>query len=133
MSKPITETNDPLHSALCELISGMSALNMPPQERKHTQQEFYLSEVDENAHHAMEHLRAVAELIDQALKERGCNWKLEQVKEIVQKAKFTCMNWQDLEERQITVAWEFIKELRKRDQDIDEFWERVLQEASGNK
>lgn len=63
MSKPFRDDkNYPISSAISEIISGMSALNMAPDpidpEEKVTHRPVYLSECDAWAKHSMEHFRA---------------------------------------------------------------------------
>ena len=59
MSEPLTHT-DPLHGIASEIISAMSALNMPPDPMETPKGE-YLSERDNMVRHAMEHLKAAME------------------------------------------------------------------------
>ena len=61
MSEPFRLHGDnPIHSAMLEIISAMSALNMPPEPLAKPEGE-YLSETDVWAKHAMEHLNAACE------------------------------------------------------------------------
>lgn len=69
MSAPKNDYEDPLHGALCEIISAQSSLNMYPAPIEGPPRR-YLSESDEWAQHAMEHLHAAFDLIARALKER---------------------------------------------------------------
>lgn len=72
MSAPFDHYEDPLQGALNELVSAMSALNMkadpvnPPPVREPNSRPVYLSESDNVAKHAMEHLHAVFDLINKA-------------------------------------------------------------------
>lgn len=72
MSDPTPNFDQPVHSAVHEIISAMSALNMPPSpetdeamladiEKK--QGVVYLSQSDKWAAHAMEHLQTAVELL----------------------------------------------------------------------
>lgn len=62
MSKPFEHYEDPFNGVANEIVSAMSALNMPAQPIKDPSPEaFYLSETDAWANHAMEHLRAACE------------------------------------------------------------------------
>lgn len=56
--KPFTEDTDPLRGGMNEIISAMSSLNMPAEQIKEpTKEEFYLSQTDRWANHAVEHLK----------------------------------------------------------------------------
>lgn len=76
MSKPILESENPIQGAMNEVVSAMSALNMeaspvqPAPVREPDSRPIYLSESDEWAKHAMEHLHAVATLLNRAHQER---------------------------------------------------------------
>lgn len=76
MSDPILECEDPIQGAMNELVSAMSALNMeadpviPPPVREPNSRPVYLSESDNWAKHAMEHMHAVFELLQRAHKAR---------------------------------------------------------------
>jgi hypothetical protein len=59
MSEPRTRSKDKIAGAIQEVVSAMSALNMPPEKRKPTNTEAeYLSEVDAWAFHSYQHLKA---------------------------------------------------------------------------
>ena len=77
MSTPINPNNvqprSALQSALCEIISAESSLNMPPDPIPYDEgrdgdleRARYLSEIDCNASHAMEHLRSAFALVNRA-------------------------------------------------------------------
>lgn len=68
MSEPKKRYEDKIQGALNELVSAMSALNMHPDPIPNS--EGYLSETDGWAKHAMEHMHAVFELLNEAHKER---------------------------------------------------------------
>lgn len=70
MGKPFLDAENPIQGALCEVISAMSSLNMAPQPISHPHDQFYLSQVDATAAHAMEHMHAVCELLRRAEHER---------------------------------------------------------------
>jgi hypothetical protein len=70
MSAPGTDSKNPIQGALVELVSAMSALNMAPEPKDHAPEEFYLSQVDAMAAHAMEHLRAAFAYMSQVAQER---------------------------------------------------------------
>jgi len=73
MSAPITRAlpdPNPIQSAMNELVSAMSSLNMAPQPMKYDPKDFYLSQVDAMAAHSMEHMRATFDLLRQAEQER---------------------------------------------------------------
>jgi hypothetical protein len=58
MGEPKTRSKDKIAGAIGEVVSAMSALNMPPEKRKPTNTEAeYLSEVDAWAYHAYQHLK----------------------------------------------------------------------------
>jgi len=73
MGTPITGMEDPVHGAVIEIISAMSALNMEPRpledhelepeilERKKAGDVVYLSQSDGWASHAMKHLETAAD------------------------------------------------------------------------
>lgn len=71
MSKPETNINvsNPVQSALNEVVSAMSALNMEPRPLDKPEGD-YLSERDAWAKHAMEHLRAAVQLLNKAWQDR---------------------------------------------------------------
>jgi hypothetical protein len=60
-------TEDPILSAMHEIMNAISALNMPPQPIHPTEQRpdnnGYLSDVDYWAEHAVEHMRAALECL----------------------------------------------------------------------
>ena len=61
MSEPRTRSKDKIAGAIQEVVSAMSALNMPPEKRKPTNTEAeYLSEVDAWAFHAYQHLKVAS-------------------------------------------------------------------------
>lgn len=62
MSKPITDVaeRDALQSAMCEVVSGISALNMYPEPNG---KEGFLSQTDEMAKHSIEHFSAAFDLL----------------------------------------------------------------------
>jgi len=66
MGKPFLDAENPIQGAMCEVISAMSSLNMAPQPMKHDPKDFYLSQTDARASHAMEHMQAVCELLRRA-------------------------------------------------------------------
>lgn len=72
MGDPIKHCQDPINGAVNEIISAQSALNMPPKLVPGTPQEWpdgrppFLSEADEWAKHAYEHLNAAIDLLRRA-------------------------------------------------------------------
>jgi len=74
MSEPRKRDHDAdkIQSALCEIVSAMSALNMEPDPLKvPIGKGFYLSELDGWAAHCMEHLHAVFEYLSEIYQERA--------------------------------------------------------------
>ncbi len=70
--KPITNHPDPLHGAVSEIISAMSALNMEPNPLPIAEQTGrYLSETDGWAKHAMEHLQEACNQLTKAQQENA--------------------------------------------------------------
>jgi hypothetical protein len=68
MSAPFLDVKDALLGVLNEVVSAMSSLNMYPDPIQGA--EGYTSQVDANAKHAMEHLRAAFDLASRASQER---------------------------------------------------------------
>ena len=68
MGEPIRDYEDPLHGVLHEIISAESSLNMPPRPVEGSPG-LFLSEVDQNVSHAVEHLRAAFELAQRGQRE----------------------------------------------------------------
>lgn len=67
MGDPRKEYENLLQGALIEIISAQSSLNMQPNPvKKPPKDARYLSELDEWAKHAMEHLRAAFDLVRRA-------------------------------------------------------------------
>jgi len=67
MSDPFpVHKSHPVHGALLEIVSAMSALNMQPEALPEPKGE-YLSETDRWAEHAMEHLNRAIENLSEAL------------------------------------------------------------------
>ncbi len=56
-------TTDPAHAAISELISAMSALNMEPSPKPASEGATYLSDTDEWAAHAYEHIAAAIDML----------------------------------------------------------------------
>lgn len=70
MSTPFTEAEDPVGGAISEISSAISALNMEPSPIKKTLEEWEessrsLAETDEWAAHAVEHMRAAIQYMQQ--------------------------------------------------------------------
>jgi hypothetical protein len=58
---------DLIYNAMLETVSGISSLHMAPEPRKHGEDEFYLSEIEGNVYHAVEHFRHVVDVLGKAL------------------------------------------------------------------
>lgn len=64
MGAPRTEYSDKLQGAMIEILSAISALNMPPQPMSEpVGNKEFLSETDHWVAHAIEHLEAATKLI----------------------------------------------------------------------
>lgn len=88
MSDPIESRDEPIRGALCEIISGMSALNMAPEPRDHAPDEFYLSQVDAMAHHAMEHFQVACRMLNRAEQEKEkLQWEIHKLRCEIAKLK----------------------------------------------
>lgn len=74
MSDPTLTYEDKIQGALNELVSAISALNMPPEPIENVEpneyRPLYLSETDGMVQHAMEHISATLKLLDEAHRER---------------------------------------------------------------
>lgn len=80
MSSPIEKYEDKIQGALNELVSAMSALNMPPDPilrpdliergKEVFGRPMFLTELDSWVKHSYEHLHAVFTLLNEAHKER---------------------------------------------------------------
>lgn len=68
MSAPFPDHDDPLRGAMSELVSAQSSLNMYADPIPGATG--YVSETDANVKHAMEHLRAVLELLNRVWRVR---------------------------------------------------------------
>ena len=68
MSAPRLDAEDPLQGVMSEIVSAQSSLNMYPDPIVGATG--YVSQTDENARHAMEHLHAAFALVDRACKDR---------------------------------------------------------------
>lgn len=68
MSEPTISNPNKFIGATLEIVSAMSALNMPPQPLEKPKGE-YLSQSDHWVNHAMEHLRAALDYITECEKE----------------------------------------------------------------
>jgi hypothetical protein len=67
MSRPRTDYDDPLYGITAELIAAQSALNMEPLPKKELRPgAHYLSDLDEWAAHAYEHITAALKLAHRA-------------------------------------------------------------------
>lgn len=72
MSDPKTTTDDPIRSAMSEILSAQSALNMYPDPiPPNSDEPRHLADSDRWAQHAQEHLVAAFDLIRQAYDERA--------------------------------------------------------------
>lgn len=72
MSVPMTTCTDPILAAMNEIMSGMSALNMPPDPiPKETlgEDDMFLSDTDRMASHAIDHLHAALTFLNKAHRE----------------------------------------------------------------
>lgn len=75
MSNPIIKSDNPILSAMNEIVSGISALNMPPEPIENNNCEnlgrsLFLSESDNMVKHAIEHFRAAIALLNEAYKQK---------------------------------------------------------------
>lgn len=76
MSTPNKSYENPVQGALNEIISAMSALNMPPEPIEEPNKvtcdyrPLFLSETDGMVQHAMEHMSAACEVLYKAYQER---------------------------------------------------------------
>jgi hypothetical protein len=70
MSEPRLNYPDPLYGAAMEACSAQSALNMPPDPKPAPpDSNGFLTDVDQNAAHAIRHMQSVSELIERARSE----------------------------------------------------------------
>ena len=86
MSEPVRTAVDPVHEAVCEIISGLSALNMPRDPiaednlDDYAKSTRYLSETDAMVKHSMDHFhQAITFLSGQRCMRdvyREVHWKL---------------------------------------------------------